>query len=265
MNYTRRFVFVHYDDLLDTKFRTLEQITDKLFVLLPASVGHVPVRLVQQLQTLGPKLHWIELSEEHPRGARHVLAFELGRVHEQVDPGVEFAVLSEDEELDTLVDHMKRMGRACVRVRHRAIAPSSVGSAGRSKSESTLYAEPVSPERVKPTTDPTGVGELGNRPARPTESNQSEATPGRKEVSLNSVKAGSSGSRRQEIERAADELIRRLIRSGNRPDSLALLRAYAALQLDRGLDKSITAQSVVRHLLKQGEIRKVGEELIYTF
>ena len=119
MNYVRRFVFVHYADLLEVRFRQLEKVTDKLYVFVPAGVEAVPFWLVRQMQDMGRDLSWVDVGDADYSCAQTLLAFHAGTLHEQVDPGVEFAILSDAEGLDALVAYIQAAGRHCVRVKRR--------------------------------------------------------------------------------------------------------------------------------------------------
>ena len=120
MNYVRRFVFVHYDDLLEVRFRQLEKVTDKLYVFVPESVADVPLALVRQMQDMGRDLAWVSVGAADYDEAQLLIAFQVGMLHEKADPGVEFAILSDSPAIDVLVAQLQTAGRRSLRVRQRA-------------------------------------------------------------------------------------------------------------------------------------------------
>lgn len=119
MNYVRRFVFVHYEDLLEVRFRQLEKVTDKLYVFVPAGTEEVPFWLVRQMQDMGRDLIWVDIGEATYAEAQLAIAFHAGHLHAQADPGVEFALLSDARATDALVRFMQATGRVAIRVKRR--------------------------------------------------------------------------------------------------------------------------------------------------
>ena len=79
MNYVRRFVFVHYEDLLEVRFRQLEKVTDKLYVFVPQAVEQVPMWLVRQMQDMGRDLTWVTVGDA---------TYEPGPVADELPGGV---------------------------------------------------------------------------------------------------------------------------------------------------------------------------------
>ena len=293
MNYVRRFVFVHYDDLLTIRFRKLEKVTDKLYVFLPDSVEQVPMWLVREMQAMGRDLEWVGLDDSSREEARTLMSFRIGSLHEKVDLGVEFAVLSDDDHLDALIEHVNASGRACVRVKQRPAngeerdTPArvdplaaktrmrkplgdtfrSVRSADELESDVDLDEEvyrelDTEPDRVR---EPV-FGERRGSPGHTLPSRLGSAP---------TLSAGSAADADGDVLTAvklptdaasvADEVVRRLIRSGNRPADTEALRAYIRLHGDAPEVDGPDLDEVIRVLERNGEIRVADEQVTYSF
>ncbi|MFK8056798.1 MAG: PIN domain-containing protein [Saprospiraceae bacterium] len=289
MKYVRRFVFVHYEDLLHIRFKKLEKVTDKLYVFISDTVSQMPVWLVKQVQEMGRDLEWIEVGEADRNLTNTLMAFTIGTLHEKVDLGVEFAILSDDERIDTLVEHICNGERACVRVKQGAPSAESV------KMNSSASAEPkpapkpseVSPKRapersvliadeleedmevedldldVAPISKPQGfddfssfkeddkavsVNQEGNFNLRP-RFQQTLPTVDEREVNVAGL---------------ADNVVRRLIRSGNRPADVSMLRSYILLHSDDATAMEYV-QEMIEHMARTGEIKINDGEVNYNF
>ena len=374
MNYVRRFVFVHYEDLLDIRFKKLEKVTDKLYVFTPDDVAAVPLSLVRQVQAMGSDLEWVGLGGASRAVATSILAFRVGALHEKVDLGVEFALLSDDEDLDALVSHIQATGRSCIRVKQRAPgssgdgdtpsgktahapldarranaeAPASLGSLRPSKSRGGSPADAdgdrdqatgrafdaglredgqfdlkellgdargdgaadydddlvdldsevelergAGSERGSGTergaaAPPSGFndyrafgseqrrgrganGAMGVPAAGAPGGGAHERAPLRQHLRSNGAAAlreeGASAAQceRDEVTALADDLVRRLIRSGNRPADLSMLRSYILLHAEEA-SAVRHVDAIIAHMADKGEI-KVGEgdDVTYAF
>ena len=317
MNYVRRFVFVHYEDLLEVRFRQLEKVTDKLYVFVPAGVAEVPFWLVRQMQDMGRDLTWVDIGEADYASAQALLAFHAGTLHEQVDPGVEFAILSDAEGLDALVAYVQSAGRNCVRVKRRpqsmdgprASAPSGKtdgtpprdadgGGVGDDDADDGGEADPGEVEDLD-LEAATGEVRGGAAAAAPLngggrgrhdgdhrdESDGGDATDETDvEALLNGLRdetasAGAPRARgrtlREPLDRGrpadatavaplAEDIVRKLVRSGNRPADLPMLRSYILLH---GPDASAGryVDEIIDAMADKGEIEVAGEEVRYGF
>ena len=296
MNYVRRFVFVHYRDLLTLRLKKLEKVSDKLFVFTPAAVAQVPLALVRQLQRMGPDLEWIDLGDVAKRDAASIIGFHVGVLHEQVDLGVEFAVLSDDAALDALVAHVEDSGRSCVRVRHQggdggevvdldAEAGDGESGEGDDDDEVDLDAEAarggggLSRTRLPPLRAESlqqrrsGVAGGSGEQARGDLRKRLDTTlphVGRADAQRDHLngetrpggKAGGGGA--AGVDALADELVRRLIRSGNRPDDLSMLRSYILLYVEEP-GTATHVDDIIAHMAEKGEIDLDGGAVRYNF
>lgn len=284
MKYVRRFVFVHYEDLLNIRFKKLEKVTDKLYVFIGNSVEQMPVWLVKQVQEMGRDLEWVDIGVSDREMTNTLMAFTIGTLHEKVDLGVEFAILSNDERLDHLVEHICNGERNCVRVKQGATVTEDEGSipAPVSNLAATAASRPVArtvllsgeldedleevdlDEEALPHT-PKGFddfsrfkeganGEIsakkeGTFNLRPRLQKNQPAAVEQKDVNVASL---------------ADGVVRRLIRSGNRPADVSMLRSYILLHSDDATAMEYV-QEMIEHMARTGEIKVEDNVIQYNF
>ncbi len=309
MNYVRRFVFVHYEDLLEVRFRQLEKVTDKLYVFVPADVEQIPLGLVRQVQAMGRDLAWIDTGLVTYEEAKLIMAFRIGTLHEQVDPGVEFAILSEAAELDSLVEHLQSSGRRCVRIKPKPASDQEASPKGarfeadrggrdafrqnsptekpsRSSSKSST-AKRYDDDDALPLSDLTSflrneggsdLAEVEDLDTEPRRSATYGSSPVRGTVlwDVSSLPATGAASQKpakprrgdvelaQEVEPLVEDLIRKLIRSGNRPNDLSGLRSYILLHSEEAKSGRYV-DDIIRVMQRKGEIELDGGDLRYTF
>jgi len=328
MKYVRRFVFVHFQDLLELRFKQLEKVTDKLYVFIPKSVEQVPIRLVRQMQAMGPDVEWIELDTKSRKAAVSILSFHVGILHEKIDLGVEFAILSDDAALDELVSHIDASGRTCVRVKQRLQSEDSVSEVEADDSSDDIDLDLDLDFEGNPNRGQGGSGlasAFGADERNLRLAAQRQAASSRRstyedlndldEVEQNrtsteapmdlpegfqdyqtfvSSAAGRRGGNGAGTSRAgagllvetresgsesvakqpnmngfdakplADELVRRLIRSGNRPAELSTLRSYIVLHTDDA-DAAQHVDAIIEQMIENGEVRVNDGSVAYSF
>lgn len=280
MNYVRRFVFVHYEDLLEIRFRKLEQVTDKLFVFMPGGIENIPVWLVKQMQKMGSDLDWVDLGDASRASASAIMGFHMGVVHEKVDLGVEFAILSDDPAVDALVEHVHTSGRTCVRVQQgatseRTAAPVDVEDSDTedldAEVDTDAHADQL--DRLERSLSP-GNGHSSAQQGRVNGKARNGSTRSvvrdRSRANLRSPLRSTATSEpgddvsEETVQHLADDLVRKLIRSGNRPGDLSMLRSYVLLHSDEA-DAVRNVDAVIEHLAERGEIRVAEEGVQYNF
>lgn len=329
MNYVRRFVFVHYEDLLEIRFRQLEKVTDKLFVFVPDNIEQVPMWLVRQMQDMGRDLSWISVGNAEYAQAQLLLAFHAGTLHEKVDPGVEFAILSDHVAIDSLVEHILGNGRSCVRIKQkpqvnteggnstnaqdlsqkpRVVASSkTVGRPNQAfaKTSAVLEAENDG-EEEEDFTDLDLDLDLEDLDAEVTQGDRADSTSKSRKADGDDAELlqelvrlrakedkpnGDHGANRQgngqtrkggngmreplkteqldadtahEVAPLADDVVRKLIRSGNRPNDVSMLRSYILLQSSDG-NAVRHVDAIIRLMQRKGEISLDGTAIKYSF
>jgi len=301
MNYVRRFVFVHYEDLLEVRFRKLEQVTDKLFVFVPESTANVPLWLVRQMQNMGSDIDWIELGDVSREEAATILSFQVGTLHEKIDLGVEFAILSDDTALDALVEHVYNAGRTCIRVRHsrpdaqeedqggnelkgsaidslmrdRSV-PNGKGAQEDSDDELELIDLDLHDDRPELERLPEGFKDYqafvsaGRDSARTeTESRdggavKTKGSKNRREASSRRKDSSSRQTISQRVESDANDVVRRLIRTGNRPADLPMLRSYISLHVESAESPRLV-EKIIEQMSTTGELSLSDGKVEYKF
>lgn len=224
--HTRRYVFVDYNDLLQVKFKKLEKVATRIFVFIDSNQDQIPLSLVRQTQNAGKNLRWLVVSNANNGKLNYHIAFIMGKLHQKLDKDVEFAIVSDDPDFDPLVYYINESGRDCILVKR--------------KGEEKPFTEPVTEnDGIEDSTYDNGNILMGNENI---------------DVLVED----------EIISKTADETVKRLIRSGNRPAEVETLRNYINLHfqqmslhghIDRIIDKMKEAK----------DIEIVEEEVIYNF
>ncbi len=185
----RRYIFIDYDNLKAIRFRKIEKVCDKVFIFISAEEDTLPFELVLQMQKFGKNAKWITVDRMDVQDMNYHICFLMGKLHEKISTEIEFAIISNDLSFSGIVAHINADGRKCVRVN---------GHQSRTSEEETLVDVDVD-------SFATSSGE------RNTEVDTEEMS---EEQSSNFL---------------ANETYNRLMRSGNRPEDIAILRSYIGL------------------------------------
>ena len=238
----RRYVFLDFEHLKTIKFKKLEKVCDRIYVFVDAAEESVPFRLVQQMQRLGNSVKWMVLNDLEDGRVELPMAFEIGRLHQKTDAEIEFAILSNDAVFDPLVQYINDAGRSSVRVKSKRAE--RLRDAGR-----TAY-EPAA-DSTTPETQDTAPDEEFDYHGDP-------------------FSFGSNGHRDSDhgdvavIDRTAVDTVRRLMRSGNRPAELDLLRDYIRVN-NEDLTEPQAVDQVIQHLEEGKEIEVHQQSVVYHF
>ncbi len=244
-----RYVFISYEDLKEIKFKKLEKICDKIFILINEGIENLPFYLVQKIQKLGKNAKWIQISEREDSLALS-MAFLMGQMHEKINKDIEFAILSNDKQYDSIVSYLNGVGRDCIRVKNKKKNLASYSNA--EPIESKNINEPV--EEIKETT--LAVLSSESEVLEPKVSNSHGNT------ALDIIANGNESAKGVKV--AANETIKRLIRSGNRPSELSLLKSYIILHnQNEAIEENI--EEIIDHLASTNEIEIIEDEVIYNF
>ncbi len=238
--HTRRYVFLDFETLKQIKFKKLEKVCDKVFVFLGSDIEQIPFVLVKDIQRMGSNIKWIEVAGATPHDLNYHICFLMGKLHEKISSDVEFAILSNDNAFDPLVNFINSTGRSCIRVRQQGMEK-----------------------------DPPQYNDISNKGNEPKLEPQIEET-----VELISRLYGersSEGATQGEgvsdpmlIDETARETVRRLIRSGNRPMDLGLLKNYILLH-NQELSVHGNVEKIIKRLEETNEIKLNSEQVIYNF
>jgi len=243
-----RYVFISYEDLKDIKFKKLEKVCDRIYILINEGIENLPFKLVQRLQKLGKNAKWIQISEKEDSLSLS-MAFLLGQMHEKISKEIEFAILSNDRQYDSIIQYLNNIGRECIRVKNKKKNIVSISN-GDIIDKKEVYEEEVEDQALEidlndsiEVKEPRPNFTIGNT-AIDILSNGNEAAQG--------------------IKLAANETIKRLIRSGNRPSELSLLKSYISLHnQSESIDENI--EDIIKHLANTNEIEIREDEVIYNF
>lgn len=229
--YHRRYIFVDFDDLKKVKFKKLGKVCDRVYIFISADEESIPFQLVMHMQKMGKAVKWVLVEGISENSMALVMSFVMGRLHQKMDKTVEFAVLSNNPSFEPLVGFISKSGRSCVRVR-------------REKSENESGNEKMKLEFF----DKNG---------------EEKKHSGNENGSDNGV-AGILTEQEELIGRTAEETIKRLIRSGNRPSNVHLLKEYILLN-NQELTLHGNVERVIKKLEETHEIRFDEEEIVYNF
>ncbi len=260
-----RYVFTDFRNLQKVKLKKLQRVCDRIYVFIHAEETEVPLRMVRQMQKWGKRLKWIVVDGAPVSEMNYHIAFYLGKLHGKADPHIEFAILSNDEDFDSLIQFVNAQGRSCIRVRTRkkaehptpsAQAAEEGGEAQNGRAATLLDEVPQVVPRDKPTfTEVTmemfgGVSPMSMRAAAGT----AAATDMRADFGYSETM----------IERTAEDTLRRLVRSGNRPAELETLKEYIMLH-----NEEVASEDVIEKVVQKLEAREAitvkGDEVIYHF
>ncbi len=218
----RRFVFIDFENLKKVKFKKLEKVCDRVFILIDAKEKSIPFYLVQQVQRLGKAVRWIPIHKPHNGDLNFHIAFLMGKFHEKINKQTEFAVLSNNTAFDPLVSFINAQGRSCLRVRSKAV--------------STVKTEAPKKENK----DSGKQSKDQDQPLFDTAFNQGI------------------------LENTATDTVRRLKRTGNRPNEVAMLRSYILLH-NQELTKRGNVDQIIKHMEHDKKIAIRGAEVTYHF
>ena len=229
---TRRYLFIDYENLLQVKFKKLEKVASKIFIFVESTQETVPLALVRQAQRSGKSLRWIVVNNAGGGKLNYHIAFIMGKLHQKLEEDVEFAVVSNDPEFDPLISFINTTGRSCIRVK-------------RKQDESSVYEE----SNLNYGKPPEFVDEFSMKNFH--ENGDDDAgMPVMVEDEL--------------ITRTAEETVKRLIRSGNRPAEISTLKNYIVLH-SQEVSLHGNVERIIQKLKDTKDIEIQKGEVIYNF
>ena len=230
----QRYVFIDFDNLKKVKFKKLEKVCDKLFILIDVNEKSIPFSLVMNIQRLGKGVKWIVVDRQTSENLSQHISFVMGRLHQKVDKTIEFAILSNDKSFDSLVNFINTSGRSCLRVK-------------RKNSKSTQKELPAEVEETE-----LVINLSNDRPKGKKTDN--EQLPFMIDRAIED----------ELIVDTAMETIERLKYSGNRPAKVLMLRDYILLH-NQELTKDGNADQIIDVLIEKKEIEIERGEVKYNF
>ncbi len=256
--HSRRYVFLDFDTLINTKFKKLEKVCDKIFVFVGSDTTVVPFTLVRDMQSMGNAIKWIDVGETLTHDLNYHICFLMGKLHEKISGDVEFAILSNDAAFDPLVNFINATGRSCLRIK------------------SSLSEKPAQPPKIEVAVPLSKGGYDSITSLEDNETVESKSETHSVLESLNARLFGEHISETEDdekvqangeqtlIEATARETVRRLVRSGNRPQSVMMLRNYILLH-NQELSLHGDVDKIIGRLKDSREIELRNEAVQYNF
>lgn len=242
-----RIIFIHIGDLQKIRFNKLEQVCDKVYVFVNRDEKTIPLYLVQQLQHLGESVKWVAVNGNSETVMGNYISFYMGRLHDQLDSDIEFAIISESSQLDNLIQFINDKGRGCIRVTRNKEKTATTGDLN-GITWSTQKEEVIQKESTVVI------------PLAKTETVVKKVVNGQSTIA-NKITQNSNIPLSY---RVAQETIKRLVLSGNRPAALTSLKSYIMLQYNNEAVKQ-QIDTIIKEMEKSKEISIQEEEVVYNF
>ncbi len=256
--HSRRYVFLDFDTLVNIRFKKLEKVCDKIFVFVGSDVTAVPFTLVRDMQSMGNAIKWIDVGETATHDLNYHICFLMGKLHEKISGDVEFAILSNDDAFDPLVNFINATGRSCLRIKNSL----SEKSAPQPKMESAAPLSKVVYDII-PSIEDKNVVESKPEIHSVLESLNARLFGEHISETDNDEKVQANGEHTL-IEETARETVRRLVRSGNRPQNVMMLRNYILLH-NQELSLHGDVDKIIGRLKDSREIELRNEAVQYNF
>jgi PIN domain len=240
---TRRYIFLFYPDIYTVNLDVLEHISDRIFILTSEDVQQVPFSVVKQLQRMGKSIRWVSMESDDQEERRIHLSFLLGKLHEKLPTDIEFAIINNGEEYDGIISFVNRSRRTCMRV------STSDESIGQVAPPSNSSAQPVPKREIMIAMPP--------REEQPEPIMQEQPVPATIPIYMEKTTIDEG------IFSAAARIRERMLRSGNRPAEIELLKEYIILSTPN-LQPN-TADKVIDILATNKDIEIENREVMYHF
>jgi hypothetical protein len=113
----KRYIFTDFDNIQKVKFKKLERVCDKIFILINTSDKFIPFSLVRNLQKLGKGVKWIPVENNKNLTLNYHICYLMGKMHFKINLSIEFAILSDEDSFDSIIDYISKHNRKCRRVK----------------------------------------------------------------------------------------------------------------------------------------------------
>jgi len=259
-----RIIFISIIDLQKIKFDKLEQVCDKVYVFVDKDEKSIPFYLVKQLQHLGENVRWVGVDGKTPEAVASHISFYLGRLDEQIQKDIEFAIISEDTKLDNLIQYINEEGRSCIRVTRSKQKTTSTGDLN-GISWSTKKEE-LPKEQVKGTTNEPPRVKTPEREAIK-KAVHKEIMPSANTATAVATKPNNGSGDQKKVllsDKIAKETIKRLVLSGNRPAALESLKSYILLQYNT-VEVNQQINVIIQKMEQNKEIAVKEGAVVYNF
>jgi PIN domain-containing protein len=228
----RRYLFIDFENLQLVKFKKLENVASKIFVFADTNLEQVPLSLVQQMQRFGKNLKWVVVDNPGGDNLNYHIAFVMGKFHQKLELDVEFAVVSHDPDFDTLVGFINASNRNCLRVKR--------------------YKDDIAP------LDDEDIDITVEEEEEDTGAISGLLEPDDEEIGVMVDVA------EELIAKTAEETVKRLIRSGNRPEEVSSLKDYIHLH-NQELSLYGHIDRIIQKMKESNDIEIRKGEVLYNF
>ena len=261
-----RIIFISIDDLQKISLNKLEQVCDGAYVFVDKNAKVVPFKLVQQLQHLGESVKWVATNGKTTDAVANYISFFMGRLHEQLDKEVEFAIISESIAMDHLIQYINEKGRSCIRVTNK-----------KEEQRTTSDLKDINWSTNKVITNKSANKEVSAIPKKVVLASSSPSPikmdrsvepsiPTKNEQPANVKIQPTNGKAKLSPipDKVARETIKRLVLSGNRPEALESLKSYILLQYN-SQEVNQQIDSIIDKMEKTNDIKVQNEAVVYNF
>ena len=113
----QRYIFTDFDNIQRVKFKKLERVCDKIFILINVVDDLIPFTLVRNLQKLGKAVKWIPVENNTNLTLNYHICYLIGKMHGKISKDIEFAILSDEDVFDPMIAYINANRRNCQRVK----------------------------------------------------------------------------------------------------------------------------------------------------
>lgn len=253
----KRYLFITFDLLQQVKFGKLLDVSDRIYVLVDADTRTVPIKLARKMQQVGRTVRWVKVGHAG-NGVLLPLGFLLGSLHEKTDHDIEFAILTDDDRYDPLVQMINDQGRRALRV-----LPKRSAAEGEPAQLSERIYQPRELADVPYHADPVDYA----TDSFLDEEFSENASHGNGHQSENGSAATTDATLvtgEQTVEEVTRRTIERLVRSGNRPAEIETLRHYIMFSTHEVVDDERVDQ-VIEQMQASEQIELADSQVSYRF
>jgi hypothetical protein len=193
----------------------------------------------------------------------------MGKLHEKMSADIEFAILSNDATFDPLVTFINSTGRSCIRVKQKDgtynNANTEEGTPLSRQPRPTLEEEEMVFQTVANNPPPENPPFYQEKQIPTSFSSHFRDTTSASFLpTMDRFPSDNVENFDDFVAEAARETVRRLIRSGNRPSEIGILKNYILLHhRDEKIQQNLA--KIVEYLELNNNITTNGTEVIYHF
>lgn len=260
-NKSKRYLFIDYEDLQKVNIKKLEKVCNKIFIFISENVKIIPIEVVMQIQKFGKHAKWIPVAEHLQEDMSFHICFTMGKMHEKVRKEIEFAVLSNETIYDSVVNFINEENRVCLRVKSYEEEDSIeqnvhdiINGAVEEMHENSVVNDVVIEDVEMPEYEEEK--EVNGYVEKKTVIN------GNPEIDVNVEEPSEDESAL--IEKTAEDTVRLLVHSGNRPSDISMLRSYILIH-NKNLSYQGDLDKIIEYLVSKKDIVLNKDEVTYNF